>query len=163
MGSEELLPSHQATVRLSLLRLNTFCAVFSPVSSAVKPLLQWLQSDMSNYPTDPDTGVCLRTPGLSGGLACLSRQKVSGEETDSRTIESFQETGGRELQERDEGNIGSIITMLITDQVSVSRNKKNVFTCSLIKPCLSLSFESTSLLFTSLDIGPLNHYLVHLS
>ena len=113
---------------------------------------------MSNYPTDPDTGVC-----LSGGLACLSRQKVSSEETDSRTIESFQETGGRELQERDEGNIGSIITMLITDQVSVrSRKKENVFIYSLIESCLSLSFESTSLLFTSLDIGPLNHYLVHL-
>ena len=101
---------------------------------------------MSNYPTDPDTGVCLRTPGLSGGLACLSRQKVSSEETDSRTIESFQETGGRELQERDEGNIGSIITMLITDQVSVrSRKKENVFIYSLIESCLSLSFESTSL------------------
>jgi len=53
---------------------------------------------MNSYPSDPETGVC-----LSAGLACLSRHK--------------EETGAvRDLQERDEGNIGSIITMLITDQ-----------------------------------------------
>ena len=70
---------------------------------------------MNNYPSDPETGVC-----LSGGLACLSRHKAVRQTISVRqlTIRIFQEeTGVRDLQEREEGNIGSIITMLITDQV----------------------------------------------
>ena len=59
-----------------------------------------------NFPSDPETGVC-----LSGGLASLSRQPVQlRSETDRPGYTDPGDT-------REEGNIGSIITMLITDQV----------------------------------------------
>ena len=69
--------------------------------AAVRPRLQ---SDM-NFPSDPETGVC-----LSGGLASLSRQVGVRSQTDGRGYTDPGDT-------REEGNIGSLITMLITDQV----------------------------------------------
>ena len=58
-----------------------------------------------NFPSDPETGVC-----LSGGLASLSRQVGVRSQTDGRGYTDPGDT-------REEGNIGSLITMLITDQV----------------------------------------------
>ena len=60
---------------------------------------------MNNFPSDPETGVC-----LSGGLASLSRQPAVRSQTDRSGYSDPGDT-------REEGNIGSIITMLITDQV----------------------------------------------
>lgn len=69
---------------------------------------------MNNFPSDPDTGVC-----LSGGLASLSRQPAVTSQTDSPGYTDPRDT--RDSREgREEGNIGSIITMLITDQVRKS-------------------------------------------
>ena len=71
---------------------------------------------MNNFPSDPDTGVC-----LSGGLASLSRQAgVRGQTEGPGYTDLPRDT-------REEGNIGSIITMLITDQVST---RGQVFTSS---------------------------------
>ena len=66
---------------------------------------------MNNFPSDPETGVC-----LSGGLASLStvsRQPGVRSQTDRSGYSDPGDT-------REEGNIGSIITMLITDQVRKS-------------------------------------------
>ena len=60
---------------------------------------------MNNFPSDPETGVC-----LSGGLASLSRQPAVRSQTDRSGYSDPGDT-------REEGNIGSIISMLITDQV----------------------------------------------
>ena len=75
---------------------------------------------MNNFPSDPDTGVC-----LSGGLASLSRQPAVTSQTDSLGYTDPRDTrdtrDSRDSREgREEGNIGSIITMLITDQVRKS-------------------------------------------
>ena len=56
---------------------------------------------MNNFPSDPDTGVC-----LSGGLASLSRQAgVRGQTEGPGYTDLPRDT-------REEGNIGCIITML---------------------------------------------------
>ena len=78
--------------------------------SAAVAAVTVLQPEMNNFPSDPDTGVC-----LSGGLASLSRQPAVTSQTDSQERDT---DPAREL--REEGNIGSIITMLITDQVRKS-------------------------------------------
>ena len=77
-----------------------------------------LQPEMNNFPSDPDTGVC-----LSGGLASLSRQPAVRSQTDSQERDT---DPARDL--REEGNIGSIITMLITDQVGKCERCLFVFT-----------------------------------
>ena len=82
---------------------------------------------MNNFPSDPDTGVC-----LSGGLASLSRQAgVRGQTEGPGYTDLPRDT-------REEGNIGSIITMLITDQVSNMVYRCLVFTSSHLH-CISLS------------------------
>ena len=63
---------------------------------------------MNNFPSDPETGVC-----LSGGLASLSRQSAVTSQTDSQG--DTDPTDPRDF--REDGNIGSIIQALITDQV----------------------------------------------
>ena len=80
---------------------------------------------MNNFPSDPDTGVC-----LSGGLASLSRQPAVTSQTDSPGYTDPRDTRDtRDTREgREEGNIGSIITMLITDQVGNCERSLFVFT-----------------------------------
>ena len=72
---------------------------------------------MNNFPSDPDTGVC-----LSGGLASLSRQAGVRGQTEGPGYTDLP----RDI--REEGNIGSIITMLITDQVGNYERSLFVFT-----------------------------------
>jgi len=63
---------------------------------------------MNTYPCDPDTGVC-----LSGGVSVtgLARQTQNGTEAEDLCVNEVTGRSGKE-----DGNIGSIITMLITDQ-----------------------------------------------
>ena len=92
---------------------------------------------MNNFPSDPETGVC-----LSGGLASLSRQPAVTSQTDRQGYSDPGET-------REEGNIGSIITMLITDQVRKYDRCLSVFSVDIDTITVSFSFNKKCKQFDS--------------
>ena len=100
---------------------------------------------MNNFPTDPETGVC-----LSGGLASLSRQPAVTSQTDRPGYSDPGDT-------REEGNIGSIITMLITDQVRkydrcLAVLSVETITVSILKKCKQFDSKFRSLESTKYKI-----------
>ena len=93
---------------------------------------------MNNFPSDPETGVC-----LSGGLASLSRQPGVRSQTDRP---GYSDPG---TDTREEGNIGSIITMLITDQVRKYDRCLSVLSVDIDTITVSFSFNTKCKQFDS--------------